>query len=168
MIQFWRLGLKRAPVMWTLAGLLYLIAYVETAVFVRYAKFLSSSNSLLLYAFALLLIGFAFGVVMVQAILCRALRYEIGNFEMLGFTRLRIIGYYALQNIFITLLALLPAVSTDLILSSFFSQKSMPIANFDRVIMAQFILAGCVAFSFVNFLFLYSHKSPALLLKEKM
>lgn len=168
MIQFWRLGLKRAPVMWTLAGLLYLIAYVETAVFVRYAKFLSSSNSLLLYAFALLLIGFAFGVVMVQAILCRALRYEIGNFEMLGFTRLRIIGYYALQNIFIALLALLPAVSTDLILSSFFSQKSMPIANFDRVIMAQFILAGAVAFSFINFLFLYSRKSPALLLKEKM
>ncbi|MBN8222435.1 MAG: hypothetical protein J0L53_16050 [Spirochaetes bacterium] len=168
MIQFWRLGLKRAPVMWTLAGLLYLIAYVETAVFVRYAKFLSSSNSLLLYAFALLLVGFAFGVVMVQAILCRALRYEIGNFEMLGFTRLRIIGYYALQNIFIALLALLPAVSTDLILSSFFSQKSMPIANFDRVIMAQFILAAAVAFSFINFLFLYSRKSPALLLKEKM
>lgn len=168
MIQFWRLGLKRAPVMWALAGVLYLIAYVETAVFVRYAKFLSSSNTLLLYAFALLLIGFAFGVVMVQAILCRALRYEIGNFEMLGFTRFRILGYYALQNVFIALLALLPAVSTDLILSSLFSQKSMPTANFDRVIVAQFILAAGVAFTFLNFLFLYSRKSPALLLKEKM
>ncbi len=168
MIQFWRLGLKRAPVMWTLAGVLYLIAYVETAVFVRYAKFLSSSNTLLLYAFALLLIGFAFGVVMVQAILCRSLRYEIGNFEMLGFTRLKILGYYALQNVFIALLALLPAVSTDLILSNVFSQKNMPTANFDRVIAAQFILAGAVALSFLNFLFLYSRKSPALLLKEKL
>jgi hypothetical protein len=29
MIQFWRLGLKRAPVMWVLAGVLYLIAYIE-------------------------------------------------------------------------------------------------------------------------------------------
>ena len=62
MIQFWRLGLKRAPVMWVLAGVLYLIAYIETAVFIRYEKFLSTSNTLLLYAFGMLLIGFAFGV----------------------------------------------------------------------------------------------------------
>lgn len=168
MIQFWRLGLKRAPVMWALAGVLYLIAYVETAVFVRYAKYLSANNSILLYAFGLLLIGFTFGMLMVQAILCRALRYEIGNFEMLGFTRIRIIGYYALQNVFVALLALLPAVSTDLILSSFFSQKNMPTAAFDRVIAAQFVLALAVALAFLNFLFLYSRKSPALLLKEKL
>ncbi|MFZ5630398.1 MAG: hypothetical protein ACOY5B_14805 [Spirochaetota bacterium] len=168
MIQFWRLGLKRAPVMWSLAGILYLLAYVEMAVFVRYEKFLSANNTLLLYAFALLLIGFAFGILMVQAILCRALRYEIGNFETLGFTRLKIVSYYGMQNLFVALLALLPAVSTDLILSSFFSQKNMPIAAFDRAIAAQFLLGIFLMLSFVSFLFIYSRQSPALLLKEKV
>lgn len=168
MIHFWRLGLKRAPVMWILAGVLYLIAYVETAVFIRYEKFLSSSNSLLLYAFALLLIGFAFGVLMVQAILCRALRYEIGNFETLGFTRFKVLSYYGMQNLFVILLALLPAVSTDLILTSFFTQKSMPIANFERVIAGQFLLAVLLIVTFANFLVFYSRQSPALLLKEKL
>ncbi|MBV6493194.1 MAG: hypothetical protein LDLANPLL_01209 [Turneriella sp.] len=168
MIQFWRLGLKRAPMAWALVGFLYLIAYVETAVFVRYAKYLSVHNSVLLYAFALLLIGFAFGVLMVQAILCRALRYEMGNFETLGFTRFKILGYYTLQNIFIALLALLPAVSTDLILSGFFAEKSIQTASFERVIVAQFLLLLGVAFSFLSFLFLYSQKSPALLLKERI
>lgn len=167
MIHFWRLGLKRAPVMWILAGVLYLIAYVEVAVFVRYQKFLSTNNSLLLYAFALLLIGFAFGLLMVQAILCRSLRYEVGNFETLGFTRLKILSYYAMQNLFVILLALLPAISTDLILSNFFSQKSMPIASFERVITAQFMLAFFLVFSFSGFMVLYSRLSPALLLKEK-
>ncbi|MBL8035718.1 MAG: hypothetical protein JNJ69_18585 [Leptospiraceae bacterium] len=167
MIHFWRLGLKRAPIMWILAGVLYLIAYVETAVFVRYQKFLSTSNPLLLYAFALLLIGFAFGLLMVQAILCRSLRYEVGNFETLGFTRLKILGYYAMQNLFVALLALLPAVSTDLILNAFFSQKNMPVASFERVIVAQFVLGFTLIFTFANFMVLYSRQSPALLLKEK-
>ena len=153
--------------MWILAGVLYLIAYVEVAVFVRYQKFLSTNNSLLLYAFALLLIGFAFGLLMVQAILCRSLRYEVGNFETLGFTRLKILSYYAMQNLFVILLALLPAISTDLILSNFFSQKSMPIASFERVITAQFMLAFFLVFSFSGFMVLYSRLSPALLLKEK-
>ncbi len=168
MIHFWRLGLKRAPVMWILAGVLYLIAYVEVAVFVRYQKFLTTNNPLLLYAFALLLIGFAFGVLMVQAILCRSLRYEVGNFETLGFTRFKILSYYGMQNLFVVLLALLPAVSTDLILTNFFSQKSMPIASFERVIAAQFLLAVLLVLSFGNFLILYSRLSPALLLKEKI
>lgn len=168
MIQFWRLGLKRAPVMWTLAGVLYLVAFVETAVFVRYEKFLSGSNTLLLYAFALLLIGFAFGILMVQAILCRGLRYEIGNFETLGFPRLKIVGYYGMQNLFVALLSLLPAISTDLILSNLFSQKNMPIANFDRVIVAQFLLAVLLITTFLTFLLTYSRSSPALLLKEKL
>jgi len=168
MIQFWRLGLKRAPVMWVLAGLLYLIAYIETAVFIRYEKFLSTSNTLLLYAFGMLLIGFAFGVLMVQAILCRSLRYEIGNFEMLGFTRFKILSYYSMQNIFVALLALLPAVSTDLILSNFFSQKSLPIASFERVIAGQFALGLLLVASFSVFAIVYSRLSPALLLKEKI
>jgi|JI10StandDraft_1071094.scaffolds.fasta_scaffold37753_5 hypothetical protein len=168
MIQFWRLGLKRAPVMWVLAGVLYLIAYIETAVFIRYEKFLSTSNTLLLYAFGMLLIGFAFGVLMVQAILCRSLRYEIGNFEMLGFTRFKILSYYSMQNIFVSLLALLPAVSTDLILSNFFSQKSLPIASFERVIAGQFALGLLLVASFGIFAIIYSRLSPALLLKEKI
>ncbi len=168
MIQFWRLGLKRAPVMWSLAGVLYLLAYVEMAVFVRYEKFLSANNTLLLYAFALLLIGFGFGILMVQAILCRALRYEIGNFETLGFTRLRIVGYYGMQNLFVALLALIPAVSTDLVLSSFFAQKNMPIATFERAIAAQFLLGFFLILSFMSFLLVYSRLSPALLLKEKL
>ncbi|HRP70011.1 MAG TPA: hypothetical protein PLY93_10810 [Turneriella sp.] len=168
MIQFWRLGLKRAPMMWILAGALYLVAYVETAVFVRYAKHLSTNNLVLLYAFLLLLIGFAFGVLMVQAILCRLLRYEIGNFETLGFTRTKIIGYYALQNIFVVLLALLPAISTDLILSSLFAQKNVETASFDRVILSQFMLAMGITASYVIFLLLYTQKSPALLLKERL
>jgi len=168
MINFWRLGLKRAPVMWTLAGILYFISFVEIAVFVRYQKFLSGNNSLLLYAFGLLLAGFLFGILLVQAILCRQLRYEIGNFETLGFPRLRILGYYSLQNIFVALLALLPAVSTDLILSNFFVGRNQPIAGFDRVIAMQFALAVFLLASFLGFLFLYSRLSPALLLKEKL
>lgn len=168
MIQFWRLGLKRAPVMWALAGALYLIAFVETAVFVRYEKTLSSTNSLLLYAFALLLIGFGFGILMVQAILSRNLRYEIGNFETLGFTRFRILGYYTMQNIFVALGALLPAVCTDLILTTFFAQKNLPLANFERAIIAQFLLALILVFTFSQFLFFYSRATPALLLKEKL
>jgi hypothetical protein len=168
MIQFWRLGLKRAPVMWSLAGILYLLAYVEMAVFVRYEKFLSANNTVLLYAFGLLLVGFVFGILMVQAVLCRALRYELGNFETLGFTRLRIVGYYGMQNLFVALMALLPAVSTDLILSSFFTQKNMPIAAFDRAIVAQFLLGLFLMITFSSFLVVYSRSSPALLLKEKL
>lgn len=168
MIQFWRLGLKRAPVMWSLAGVLYLLAYVEMAIFIRYEKFLAVNNTLLLYAFGFLLAGFAFGILMVQAILCRALRYEIGNFEMLGFTRSKIIGYYGMQNLFIALLALLPAISTDLILSSFFSQRNMPLATFERAIFAQFMLGVFLVLSFTCFLWVYSRLSPALLLKEKL
>lgn len=168
MIQFWRLGLRRAPVMWSLAGVLYLLAYVEMAVFVRYEKFLSANNTLLLYAFALLLIGFGFGIMMVQAILCRSLRYEIGNFETLGFTRLKIVSYYGMQNLFVAMLALLPAISTDLLLSSFFTEKNMPIAAFERAIMGQFQLGLFLVLSFVVFLLAYSGKSPALLLKEKL
>jgi hypothetical protein len=147
---------------------LYLIAFIETAVFIRYEKFLSTSNSLLLYAFGLLLLGFAFGVLMVQATLCRSLRYEMGNFEMLGFTRFKILSYYSMQNIFVALLALLPAVSTDLILSNFFSQKSLPIASFERVIAGQFALGLMLIASFGIFAFVYSRMSPALLLKEKL
>lgn len=168
MINFWRLGLKRAPVMWALAGILYLISFVEIAVFVRYQKFLSGNNSLLLYAFGLLLAGFLFGILLVQAILCRQLRYEIGNFETLGFPRMRILGYYSLQNIFVALLALLPAISTDLILSNFFIARSQPIASFDRVLAFQFMLALALVVSFSGFLYLYSRLSPALLLKEKL
>lgn len=167
MIQFWRLGLKRAPVMWALAGLLYLIAYVETSVFVRYEKFLGTSNSLLLYAFALLLVGFGFGVLMVQAILVRQLRYEIGNFETLGFTRFQVLTYYGMQNLFIVLLALLPAVLIDIVLSGFFAQKNMPVADFNRVIASQFLLGLGALASFAIFLFVYSRLAPALLLKEK-
>ncbi|MFO1469965.1 MAG: hypothetical protein U1F27_02850 [Turneriella sp.] len=167
MIHFWRLGLKRAPVMWILAGVLYLIAYVEVAVFVRYQKFLTTNNPLLLYAFALLLSGFAFGVLMVQAILCRSLRYEVGNFETLGFTRFKILSYYGMQNLFVVLLSLLPAVSTDLILTNFLAEEYAD-CEFGRVIAAQFLLAVLLVMSFGNFLILYSRLSPALLLKEKI
>jgi hypothetical protein len=73
-----------------------------------------------------------------------------------------------MQNLFVALLALLPAVSTDLILSSFFSQKNMPIAALDRAIGAQFLLGFCLMLSFVSFLLIYSRQSPALLLKEKI
>jgi hypothetical protein len=168
MIQFWRLGLKRAPVIWSLAGVLYLLADVEVAIFMRYEKFLAANNTLLLYAFALLLVGFAFGILLVQATFCRALRYEIGNFETLGFTRLKIIGYYGMQNLFVVLLALVPAVSTDLILSSLFLQKNMPLASFERAIIAQFLLCLFLMLSFTSFLVVYSRPSPALLLKEKL
>jgi hypothetical protein len=154
--------------MWGLSGILYLVAYVEIAVFVRYQKFLSSSNSLLLYAFALLLIGFSFGLLMVQAILCRQLRYEIGNFETLGFPRLKVLSYYGMQNLFVAMLALLPAVTTDLIVTNLFAQKNVPTANFDRVIVAQFALTLTLITSFFLFLILNSRQSPALLLKEKI
>ena len=73
-----------------------------------------------------------------------------------------------MQSLFVVLLALLPAVSTDLILTNFFSQKSMPVASFERVIAAQFLLAVLLVLSFGNFLILYSRLSPALLLKEKI
>lgn len=168
MIPFWRLGLKRAPIMWGLAGVLYLLAYVEMAVFVRYEKFLSSGNTLLYFAFALLLTGFVFGICMVQAILCRTLRYEMGNFETLGFTRQKIMLYYSAQNLFVALVALLPSISTDLILTAFFSQKNIPLAQFDRAIFAQFLLALFLVSVFYVFLWSYSRLSPALLLKEKV
>jgi len=167
MIQFWRLGLKRAPVMWALAGVLYFIAHIETGVFIRYEKFLSSSNTLLFYAFALLLVGFGFGVLMVQAILVRQLRYEFGNFETLGFSRSQVLGYYFMQNLFVGLLALLPAILADLILSQFFAQKNTPLADFNRVFAMQGLLMSGLFTSFAVFLIVYSRLSPALLLKEK-
>jgi len=167
MIYFWRLGLKRAPGIWILSGLLYLIAFIETAIFIRYEKYLVLNQPLLYYAFVLLSSGFICGILMVQAILCRSLRYEIGNFETLGFTRSNIIAYYSVQNIFVLLAALLPAIPIDLILNALFAQKNIPTASVDKVILGQFFVWAVLSFMFFFFTIVFSRQAPAMLLREK-
>ncbi|MCS6972312.1 MAG: hypothetical protein N2Z22_02585 [Turneriella sp.] len=164
MTHFWRLGIRRALLIWLSLGLLYFLAFAEMAVFVRYQSILTENKAVLYYAIALLLLGFGLGILVVQALVCRSFSHEAGDFETLGFTRLAIASYYGMQNLFIVMAALLPATPIYFVLA-LLEPLRQPTAVFERVVIAQGLLALAFVLSFALLIWLALRPSPALLLK---
>lgn len=160
-------NVKRAKSTFIIFTLIYILSFIQLAIFYIYNTATSDSAvQLFKTGFLIGVYGFLAGGLGIHYLIIKNYRHEMGNLETMGFSRFNYILQYWLSFILVSLAGFFAGIIIFIIIVQFFS---IPISSGMFAIIFRTFINLFLFYNIFTYLFLFivSLKDPFHLIKEK-